>query len=154
MKWVDGIPVIGHLKALIHYFRDESNSSSRVFKSATHNTAVTCFGVFGGHLAGFPGGVAGSIIGGLFIDAALSKMTANWYGYFDYFRKLQNQEMETYELFDLLHLAVKDTVTGLLTYYTINEYMVWMQSMDDIENYNETDISSLMEENVNGIYVH
>lgn len=67
-RTVDGIPIVGHAKAVIHYACDDTEGGDRAMMSATRTTQVMAAGAVG-FLAGGPvGAVAGGVVGGVTFD--------------------------------------------------------------------------------------
>ena len=70
--FLDGIPVVGHIKGGIHYLSGNSEAAVRSWKAATRVLAVTVGGILAG-IAGGPGAAAGGGIGGgVIMDAIIT----------------------------------------------------------------------------------
>ncbi|XP_052076057.1 uncharacterized protein LOC127714125 [Mytilus californianus] len=121
MIFVDGVPIVGHVRSMIYYYRGQRKQAVKAFMRATHNTGVTCFGVLGRALTDPPesitdivaGPVAGGIIGGICVDALISAFNLMCYGYVSYAKKLMNRNFKENDLLDLGKLTFKDGMIGL-----------------------------------------
>lgn len=141
--WLDGIPIVGHIKALMYHIQDNNKLSCNAFYHATRNTGVALFGVFGGYLAGSVlGSFVGGIIGGLTVDAKISELTLNDYGYIYYKDKSWNRDMLACDWLDLLCWTVKDASTPLLA---LSAYGIYNTLLVNMENQMEVDCYSLLE---------
>lgn len=157
-NWIDGIPIVGYVKALIYCNRCELELASDAFKGTSHNTGAACFGVFGARLAGSSGGVAGSItgafvggvIGGVFVDALINRFSSDNYGYAVYENKVCNRKMGVDDWLDLQLLILKDGIIGLTASKAYAIAMPFL-SLYYTENHDEIDLNSLVTGKEKGI---
>ena len=69
---VDGVPVVGHFKGVIHYAFGDKSGGEKAMKSASRTVGVIAGGA-GGFVVGGPmGAAAGGITGGVAADAIIS----------------------------------------------------------------------------------
>ncbi|VDI16441.1 Hypothetical predicted protein [Mytilus galloprovincialis] len=151
-KWVEGIPILSDINAMIQEY-DRWKSPAKAFKWALHKTGVTCFGICAGHFAGLIsieagifGSMIGGIIGGLFVDAKISEVSLAPYGYCRSFEKLRSENMEKYDLTQLLLLAVKDGITGVKTLIAYNMFNLASQAICNKKLLFETNRNGLKDE--------
>ncbi len=65
---VDGVPVVGHVKGVVHYACGDKDGGDNAMKSASRTVGVIGGGAVGGLLGGPVGAVAGGISGGALLD--------------------------------------------------------------------------------------
>lgn len=123
---LDGIPIVGHIKALVYINRRQTNFAITAFSAATHKTGVICFGVVGGYLAGSAGSSVGGVIGGFLVDIPISLITSTRHEYVDYSIKMLSWNMMVNDWTRLIQSVHKDAFTGIFVSIACNGYMIPM----------------------------
>lgn len=120
MNWMNGIPIVGHAKSLLHYCQGQNHLAAEAFKRSTHNTGTLCFGVIGDSLIGHPGIFIGDISGGIASDAVTRTLSLQCYGYMMYAKRVWSLNLKFEDWEGLASLAIKDWLLGLAAFIMRN----------------------------------
>ena len=80
--FVDGVPVVGHIKGGIHYAYGDREGGDQAMKSASRTVGVMGGAAIGGLIAGPVGAVAGGIAGGASLDGITTGVDSAIHGEF------------------------------------------------------------------------
>ena len=75
--FVDGVPIVGHVKGVVHYACDDKDGGDRAMKRSSRTTAVIVGGAGGFVIGGPVGGFFGGVAGGLTADGAIYHWRGN-----------------------------------------------------------------------------
>ena len=74
-SFFNSVPIVGHIKGIVHYARGDKEGGNKAMKSATRTTAVIAAGVTGEVVAGPMGAFAGGVGAGAEWDLIISALT-------------------------------------------------------------------------------
>ncbi|KAJ7351755.1 hypothetical protein OS493_035697 [Desmophyllum pertusum] len=77
---LDGLPVVGHVKGLIHYRLGDKEGGDKAMKAASRTVGVIAGGVGGFLVGGSVGAVAGGIAGGAAMDGVITGVDSAVHG--------------------------------------------------------------------------
>lgn len=134
---------------MIYYYQGQKELAVNAFISATHNTGVTCLGVLGRALTDPPesfieivaGPVAGGIIGGICVDALISILTFECYGYIHIGKKMITRNMNDDDRLAVRNVTFKDTIIALSAF---SAYSIAIKFLSYINKQKETDFDMLL----------
>ncbi|VDH89956.1 Hypothetical predicted protein [Mytilus galloprovincialis] len=115
---LDSIPIVGHLKGLVHYALKDRERGDRAMKAASR-TAATLFGATVGFaLGGPPGAVAGGVSGGILADGITTGLVSSYCweykpsGFIKEVTDVYNDPKNGGKWFDAVFTILGDGLTG------------------------------------------
>jgi len=119
---VNSIPVVGHIKGLVHYLCDDADGGDRAVRSATRTVGVVGIASGGMLLLGPAGGIVGGTCGGVFMDMLITsesmiKGKPEPYGYIAVVQKISFYPgcKKSGPAFELCAVAAFDALAGFGT---------------------------------------
>jgi hypothetical protein len=97
LKFTDSIPLIGHVKGVIHYCLDDREGFNEAMISASRSFIVAVVGILGSKVCDPFGAYAGGVVGGIVADISISIYNSENYGHFQSLTKLFNWNMNADE---------------------------------------------------------
>ena len=118
MNMADSVPVVGHVKGVIHYACGDTEGGDNAMKAASRTVGVAAGGIGGFVVGGPPGAVAGGIYGGVAMDTVISVADSavhgekRFYGHVNSIERAIDGKITAGEVFDWALTPVFDGLAG------------------------------------------
>jgi hypothetical protein len=122
---VNGAPLVGHAKGVVHYVCGDREGGDRAMKSASRTTGVIMGATAGFMMGGPAGAAAGGVVGGIVTDGIITSVGSKVHkeyrpaGIFGQAAKLVNNPRDPGQWVDIIGTVSFDALTG----YVQGEWM-------------------------------
>jgi hypothetical protein len=110
---IDGFPILGHIKGIYHYSRNDLKNGKQTISAATRSLIVVVGGIGGRELGGWMGAAGASLLSGTGYDFFVSVLNEKPYGIFAALKDTSNNPSAR-TIFATTIIPIADALTGVL----------------------------------------
>jgi hypothetical protein len=111
---INGIPILGHIKGIYHYSKNDLKNGKQTISAATRSLVVVVGGVGGREVGGWIGAAGASLLSGTGYDFFVSMLNEKPYGFFAVLKDATNNPSAK-AIFATIFIPIADALTGSLT---------------------------------------
>uniref|UniRef100_A0A914Z9X2 Uncharacterized protein n=1 Tax=Panagrolaimus superbus TaxID=310955 RepID=A0A914Z9X2_9BILA len=111
---IDGIPILGHIKGIYHYSKDDLKSGKQTLSAATRSLVVVVGGIGGREVGGWIGAAGAGLLSGTGYDFFVSVLNEKPYGFFAVLKDATNNPSPK-TIFATVIIPIADAFAGALT---------------------------------------